>query len=49
VTDRIFVLRLGRREAGFVTATASREEVVAAITGAAERVATNGNAIGGTR
>jgi D-xylose transport system ATP-binding protein len=49
VTDRIFVLRLGRREAGFVTATATREEVVAAITGAAERVATNGNAIGGTR
>jgi D-xylose transport system ATP-binding protein len=49
VTDRIFVLRLGRREAEFVTPTASREEVVAAITGASERVAANGDAMGGGR
>jgi D-xylose transport system ATP-binding protein len=49
VTDRIFVLRLGRREADFVTRSASREEVVAAITGAAERAGTNGNLTGGTR
>jgi D-xylose transport system ATP-binding protein len=34
VTDRIFVLRLGRRAATFTTASASQEEVVAAITGA---------------
>jgi D-xylose transport system ATP-binding protein len=37
VTDRIFVLRLGRREASFATATANAEEVVAAITGVRER------------
>ena len=49
VTDRIFVLRLGRREASFVTATANREEVVAAITGATQRAATNGDPIGGRR
>ncbi|MEA2356056.1 MAG: D-xylose transport system ATP-binding protein [Solirubrobacteraceae bacterium] len=49
VTDRIFVLRLGRPEADFITGTASREEVVAAITGAAERVGTNPNATGGRR
>jgi D-xylose transport system ATP-binding protein len=39
VTDRIFVLRLGRREADFVTASARPEEVVAAITGARHRAA----------
>jgi D-xylose transport system ATP-binding protein len=39
VTDRIFVLRLGAREASFTTATANAEEVVAAITGARDRVA----------
>jgi D-xylose transport system ATP-binding protein len=49
VTDRIFVLRLGRREADFATASATREEVVAAITGAAERAGTNGDPTGGTR
>jgi len=37
VCDRIFVLRLGRRAAEFEVATASQEEVVAAITGANER------------
>jgi D-xylose transport system ATP-binding protein len=49
VTDRIFVLRLGRREASFATATANREEVVAAITGATQRTTTNGDPIGGRR
>ena len=50
VTDRIFVLRLGRPEAMFETATAkSDEEVVAAITGARHRTTTNGNAVGGGR
>ena len=47
VVDRIFVLRLGRRAAEFEVATASQEEVVAAITGATERNRTterNGNA-----
>ncbi|MGG6295323.1 ATP-binding cassette domain-containing protein [Leptolyngbya sp. AN02str] len=34
VTDRIIVMRLGQRIATFDTATASREEVVGAITGA---------------
>jgi D-xylose transport system ATP-binding protein len=37
VCDRIFVMRLGRRAAEFEVATASQEEVVAAITGANER------------
>src|SRR4051794_38803649 len=41
VVDRIFVLRLGARAAEFDVSTATHEEVVAAITGAAER---NGNA-----
>jgi len=36
VSDRIIVLRLGRRVASFETAKASQDEVVAAITGAAE-------------
>ena len=36
VSDRIIVLRLGRRVATFETAKASQDEVVAAITGAAE-------------
>jgi len=47
VTDRIFVLRLGRRAASFATASANQEEVVAAITGATERAASNGNGRGG--
>ena len=47
VTDRIFVLRLGRREASFATASANTEDVVAAITGATERAAANGNPTGG--
>jgi D-xylose transport system ATP-binding protein len=34
VVDRIYVMRLGRREAEFDPKTASREDVVAAITGA---------------
>jgi D-xylose transport system ATP-binding protein len=34
VADRIIVLRLGRRVASFAAQTVSREEVVAAITGA---------------
>jgi D-xylose transport system ATP-binding protein len=34
VTDKIFVMRLGAKAAEFQTATASREEVVGAITGA---------------
>jgi D-xylose transport system ATP-binding protein len=49
VTDRIFVLRLGRREATFDTAQASNEEVVAAITGARHRQTTNGEQVGGGR
>src|SRR3954465_4127030 len=36
VSDRIIVLRLGRRVGSFETAKASQDEVVAAITGAAE-------------
>jgi D-xylose transport system ATP-binding protein len=47
VTDRIFVLRLGRQEATFETASANREQVVAAITGAGESAGSNGNAEGG--
>jgi D-xylose transport system ATP-binding protein len=43
VTDRIFVLRLGRPEATFVTATAKSDDVVAAITGAGHRQSTNGD------
>ncbi|MDQ6915778.1 MAG: ATP-binding cassette domain-containing protein, partial [Actinomycetota bacterium] len=43
VTDRIFVLRLGRKAATYDTASASREEVVSAITGATEADAPNGN------
>ena len=46
VTDRIFVLRLGRQDASFITAQANAEEVVAAITGARDRV---GAAAGGER
>jgi D-xylose transport system ATP-binding protein len=42
VTDKIFVMRLGAKAAEFETATASREQVVAAITGAT----TNGKAQG---
>jgi D-xylose transport system ATP-binding protein len=38
VADRIVVLRLGRNAGEFRTATATREEVVAAITGAADNV-----------
>ncbi|MFL5910830.1 MAG: ATP-binding cassette domain-containing protein [Gaiellaceae bacterium] len=47
VTDRIFVLRLGKYEASFDTATASQEDVVAAITGATHR--TNGDGTGVAR
>ena len=36
VADRIVVLRLGRVEASFDRLTTSRQEVVAAITGAAD-------------
>lgn len=46
VTDRIFVLRLGRQAASFATASANTEDVVAAITGATERAAANGNPTG---
>ena len=50
VTDRIFVLRLGRRAASFATASANQEDVVAAITGATERAAaSNANGRGGDR
>jgi D-xylose transport system ATP-binding protein len=38
VADRIIVLRLGRNSGEFTTATTTREEVVAAITGAADNV-----------
>jgi D-xylose transport system ATP-binding protein len=38
VADRIVVLRLGRNAGEFRTATTSREEVIAAITGAADNV-----------
>ena len=48
VTDRIFVLRLGKRAASFDTATASQEDVVAAITGASLSAAA-GNGKGGER
>ncbi len=47
VTDRIFVLRLGRPEATFVTATAKGGDVVAAITGVRHRAAAE--PIGGGR
>jgi D-xylose transport system ATP-binding protein len=49
VTDRIFVLRLGRRAASFTTASANTGDVVAAITGATERAAANGNPTGGAQ
>jgi D-xylose transport system ATP-binding protein len=49
VTDRIFVLRLGRRAASFDTATANEEDVVAAITGASGVGAANGDGAGGAR
>jgi len=49
VTDRIFVLRLGKRAAGFDTSSASQEDVVAAITGATQAAATNGGTGGGAR
>ena len=49
VTDRIFVLRLGKRAASFDTATASEEDVVAAITGASTVGARGGNGAGGER
>ena len=48
VTDRIFVLRLGKRAASFDTATTSQEDVVAAITGAQVGAAA-GNGKGGER
>jgi D-xylose transport system ATP-binding protein len=46
VTDRIFVLRLGKAAASFDTASASQEDVVAAITGLG---AAAGNGKGGER
>jgi len=46
VTDRIVVLRLGRQAAIFDTASSTREQVVAAITGAS---ASNGDGAGGAR
>jgi D-xylose transport system ATP-binding protein len=49
VTDRIFVLRLGRPAASFETASANQEEVVAAITGASGIRSSNGDDAGGTR
>jgi ABC-type sugar transport system ATPase subunit len=49
VTDRIFVLRLGRRAASFDTASATQEDVVGAMTGAAEVGAANGDGGGGAR
>jgi D-xylose transport system ATP-binding protein len=50
VTDRIFVLRLGRRAGTFDTSSASQEQVVAAITGASGKgAAGNGNGSGGER
>ena len=49
VTDRIFVLRLGRKAGTFETASATQEEVVAAITGATGSAATNGDRAGGER
>jgi D-xylose transport system ATP-binding protein len=49
VTDRIFVLRLGRRAATFTTASAKTDDVVAAITGATDRAAKNGNPTGGVQ
>jgi D-xylose transport system ATP-binding protein len=47
VTDRIFVLRLGRYAASFDTSSATQEAVVGAMTGAAEVGAANGNGGGG--
>jgi D-xylose transport system ATP-binding protein len=49
VTDRIFVLRLGRRAASFATASANTEDVVAAITGATDRATANGDQTGGSQ
>jgi D-xylose transport system ATP-binding protein len=47
VADRVIVMRLGRRSAQFDAAATTNEEVVAAITGASERGAQNGNGTGG--
>jgi D-xylose transport system ATP-binding protein len=47
VADRIFVLRLGRKAGDFATASTTREEVVASITGADERKRPAGDAGGG--
>jgi D-xylose transport system ATP-binding protein len=49
VADRIFVLRLGRGEATFDTATTTREAVVAAITGASSNGAKAGDGTGEER
>jgi D-xylose transport system ATP-binding protein len=49
VTDRIFVLRLGKGAASFDTASTSQEDVVAAITGASQVGAAAGNGAGGER
>jgi D-xylose transport system ATP-binding protein len=42
VSDRIFVVRLGKKAGDFATASTTREEIVAAITGAAAGQAGNG-------
>jgi D-xylose transport system ATP-binding protein len=49
VADRIVVLRLGRPAGSYATADTNREEVVAAITGATEKGASNGEPAGGAR
>jgi D-xylose transport system ATP-binding protein len=49
VTDRIFVMRLGRRAAEFKSSEANQEDVVGAMTGAAELGTTGGNGSGGNR
>jgi D-xylose transport system ATP-binding protein len=47
VADRIFVLRLGRRAGDFSTASTTREQIVAAITGATGAKTANGDGAGG--
>jgi D-xylose transport system ATP-binding protein len=49
VADRIFVLRLGRLAGDFPTASTTREQIVAAITGATDAKAPNGDGAGGER
>jgi D-xylose transport system ATP-binding protein len=47
VADRIYVLRLGRKEGTYDAASTTREQVVAAITGASSGAAGNGETTGG--